>query len=297
MIKYRIKSDGGGGDFLPRHAPTDRRADMNAIAMNGTRTLVSEIILHTNIGAMAVPVLRPTIPIGEPCLPLTDMVMAFLPDTGLETAKKVAAEWRRMFADGGVPPQHLQVLITPERGAIETVSATIAICMARALSPGLCESLTAVLVGAAVSASLEKDCGCSPAMFECLTSLHECSGSRRGMAPGHWYQRRGKAMTKAADEKAAMAAAREGKGVWRTEDGAWWADHNLAIDYATYLFPAFHVWMIEVVSRDPGFMSIFQRAFGDLISVSVSPAPPAEGSAPKITLVHDANAEQPVGGA
>ncbi|WP_448206472.1 hypothetical protein [Azospirillum sp. sgz302134] len=286
---------------------------MTAIPLNGPRTLISRCVgsvFPTGDGDNGIPVFVPGIPINELVVPVEAFVRAVIggrldrtldsieQTAGLDAvapirakadtaANDAAVSFKGELLRGGVPLTHVQTIIT-RSGTVDTISAFVA-----------CKVVNAVFSEEAAGAlrrefdllgesSLGDDGrGGEIASFESLTALHECAGKPKGKAPGHWRHRHREFIARVGEDG--------GKGAWRAESGAWYAQHELALDYACFLFPDFHAFVIDLAFGDPRVKGMFEAMFG----VSFVPAMPVERPADggHLSLVHDAGDIHGDGGA
>lgn len=250
---------------------------MNAIAFNGVRTIVSRSVSYIGIGERQFPLLIPAVPIGEPCIPAADLVWALAQAIDYETAKEKAKELVGTLRAGGVPHERLQALIAEGYGCVDTVSTSVAVPLVDIVyGSATAEKFTSLVAAATEKGDLADGKGGDIARFESLTAIHRCApkDKRRGKGPGHWYRWRGKD----------MAAITNGKGVWRIEGGEWMASHELALDYASWLFPRFLIWMIDLIPKGAA-MAMMEQCLGVRFVTIDEPK-----ARPTLTLVHDADA-------
>lgn len=260
---------------------------MNVSPMSGPRTLVSRpagVLTLPGDKNLTIRTYIPGIPTGGLALVTFDYMNVLTggklpPEEVNELVNELHAKCRQQ----GVPPVDTQLIITEELGCIQTVSTEFAVVNIEGLDlPGcdtLAEYLGICLDEKAYDQLGPDGMGGDVAAFESLTRLHCCAGKPRGKAPGHWHHLRGKALADAATKK-------RRKGVWKTEDGEWRASHEVALDYAQWLFPAFHLWTIRLLADDPRVTAAFHRIFGFGFTITEPAAPAPE---PHLRLVHDAD--------
>ncbi|MBP2229639.1 hypothetical protein J2847_002938 [Azospirillum agricola] len=268
---------------------------MNVSPMSGPRTLVSRSAGVLNLPGRDSATLRafiPGIPTGGLCVPTVDYLNMLSggklsPEELGRLVKELHAEYRKM----GVPPIHTQFIITDELGCIPTLSTDFMVANLEALDvPGcdtVAEHIGIILDEMACDELGEDGKGGDIATFESLTRLHRCAGSPRGRAPGHWHHIRGKVLSDAVTKK-------QRKGVWKTEDGEWRASHEVALDYAQWLFPDFHVWTIRLLMDNPVTRCRLNGALQSIFGFTFTPVEPAAPAPePHLRLVHDADQGEP----
>ena len=260
---------------------------MNVQPMSGPRTLISR-----SAGALTLPgddrtLLRtfvPSIPTGGLCVPTVDFIRMLMGREMSEGAvADIASELQDVCRREQAPPIHTQVIITEELGCIHTVSTEFIVANIEGLGLPHADTLAdnlGILLDEMADDKLGPDgMGGDVAAFESLSRLHRCAGKPRGKAPGHWHRIRGKALSDAVTK-------RRRKGVWKTADGEWRASHEVALDYAQWLFPAFQLWTIRVLADDPRVTDAFHRIFGFGFTITEPAAPAPE---PHLRLVHNAD--------
>lgn len=269
---------------------------MNAIPLNGPRTLVSRCagsLTFGDNGIPPLPVFVPAVPIGMVAVPLRPILRLL---TGEDVPEDLLRSTKQALKEAGITSEALQVLLTEELGCIDTVSAAVALGLIEAGWSKEAADQFAPFLERLAAASLSTDgTGGSIARFESLTRLHRIAGKPKGKAPGHWYHRRGR------EEAGAFG----GKGAWRTESGEWMASHQLAASYAQWLFPAFLIWTMDLIFDDPvsrqRMEGMFQRIFGaSFVTVDAVDTTEEAEALPHLRLVHnqpalegDEHADQP----
>ncbi|QCG97357.1 hypothetical protein E6C67_26660 [Azospirillum sp. TSA2s] len=262
---------------------------MNVSPISGPRTLISRSAGVLTLPGHDKPTLRtfiPGIPTGGLCVPTVDYLnMLTGGELPPDEVRSAADELRMEYHRAGVPPVHMQVIITEELGCIDTLSTDFIVANIEGLGVPHCDTLAehiGVILDEMADDTLGDDGkGGDMAAFESLTRLHRCAGSPRGKAPGHWRHLRGKELSDAVVKKGR-------KGVWRTADGEWRASHDVALDYAQWLFPAFQLWTIRLLADDPRVTAAFHRIFGFGFTISEPAAPAPE---PHLRLVHSDQGE------
>lgn len=224
----------------------------SVIAMNGPRSLVQEPAGYVMFGERECPLYPPSVPVGYLCVPLSALVLAV---TGCaeDIAEALAKKSYGDLMNAGNHPAHLQVLISEKYGAVNTVTAPLAVAILKNYDEDVGGAFERLAGQVAEGSSFDQSHAAQAvSVFESLTRLHRCAGNPRGKSPGHWRRWRGDILAK------------EGKGIWKTEAGEWMADHRVAIDYATWLFPFFHAWTVDLIMADSGAKAEMDRWFSEI---------------------------------
>lgn len=236
---------------------------MRILQLSGPNSLISRClgIVHPAGAETAVPVYVPNIPIGELVVPIRPMFAAMIetstgcsPEEADEQVGDKDDAFRRLCLTGGIPLRCLQTIITGN-GSAETMSGTVARWLVETLMPGDAGRMLEDELDLLARLGLGEDGrGGPPALFENLTALHDAAGTPRFKAPGHWRHRH--------RHRIAYWVERGGKGVWRGESGDWYAQPELAIDYAQMLFVDFHVFTVQLVADHPDVKAAFRTFIG-----------------------------------
>ncbi|MGY0794240.1 hypothetical protein ACW7BJ_33250 [Azospirillum argentinense] len=234
--------------------------------ISGPRTLICPCVgaVHPAGAETPVPVYVPTIPMGELVVPLRHLLLSLMEvSTGDElearerVAKGLTPPIKRAFFDAcvndGVPLTMLQTIIT-DAGSMETVSASVAYSITQQqISEGAAKVLEAEMDALARAFLGDDGQGGESASFESLGALYNAAGKPRNKSPKHWMQRHRR--------RIAYFTSRGGKGVWQVESGDWFAQHELALDYAQFLFVDFHVYTISLLHDHPSVRAKLDQLF------------------------------------